>query len=276
MSECIGFLGAGHMASALVGGLLARGQAAESLILSDPLESALVTHSQRGCRTTTDNAVMLGVADVVVLAVKPQMLASVLAPQVELLRARRPLILSIVAGATIAGITQLLGGGDWAIVRAMPNTPALVQAAATGYYCSSAVTAAQRQQAQQILAAVGLALRVEEESLIDAVTAVSGSGPAYFFIVMQAMQRAGEALGLDARTARALTLQTALGAAQMAVTADVGVEELRRRVTSPGGTTQAAIAVLEEHGLMDCFEQALVAAHRRAGELGRQLQESAR
>ena len=276
MSECIGFLGAGNMASALVGGLLARGQVPTSLFLSDPLEPALAAHAQRGCRTTADNAEMLSAADVVVLAVKPQMLASVLAPQLELLRARRPLLLSIVAGATVAGISQLLGGGDWPIVRAMPNTPALVQAAATGYYCSAAVTAPQRQQAQQILAAVGLALRVEDEALIDAVTAVSGSGPAYFFLVMQAMQSAGEALGLDARTARALTLQTALGAAQMAVTADVGVEELRQRVTSPGGTTQAAIGVLEQGGLMACFEQALAAAHQRAGELGRQLQESAR
>ncbi len=276
MSDCVGFLGAGNMASALVGGLLARGHAPSDLMLADPLPAVLAEHARRGCRTSSDNAELVAQAQILVLAVKPQMLAAVLAPLAGLLRERRPLIISIVAGATIEGITRVLGGGEWAIVRAMPNTPALVQSAATGYTCSPQVSEIQRQQAQQILSAVGLALCVEDEAQIDAVTALSGSGPAYFFLVMQAMQQAGMALGLDARTARALTLQTALGAAQMAVTADVGLEELRRRVTSPGGTTEAAIAVLNDAGLVACFDRALHAAQARAAELGRQLQEAAR
>jgi pyrroline-5-carboxylate reductase len=183
---------------------------------------------------------------------------------------KRPLIISIAAGIPVASLERWLGG-ELPVVRAMPNTPALVQSGATGLYANAAVSAEQRAAAEAILGAVGLTLWVEQESLIDAVTAVSGSGPAYFFYVMEAMMAAGRELGLDEKTARALTLQTALGAAQMAITADVGPDELRRRVTSPGGTTERAIAAFDEAHLQAIFARALKACADRGAELAAQL-----
>jgi pyrroline-5-carboxylate reductase len=158
-----------------------------------------------------------------------------------------------------------------AIVRAMPNTPALVQSGATGLYPNSEVNVQQRQQAETILNAVGLTLWLESEVLIDSVTAVSGSGPAYFFYVMEAMIAAGCELGLDEKTARALTLQTALGAAKMAITADVSPAELRRRVTSKGGTTERAIATFDEAKMSATFSRALAACAARGQSLAQEL-----
>jgi len=238
------------MASALAGGMLARGFKPAQLALADSNAIQLEPFKARGVFTTTDNAELLKRADVLVLAVKPQVLGAVLKPLAAQAQEKQPLVLSIAAGITAASIERWLGG-SLPVVRAMPNTPALVHAGAAGMY--------------------GIALWVEREELIDAVTAVSGSGPAYFFYVMEAMMAAGQSLGLDEKTARALTLQTALGAAQMAITADVEPAELRRRVTSPGGTTQAAVAVLDQAGLRQTFEQALAACAARGGELAREL-----
>ena len=273
MSYCVGFIGAGNMATALAGGLLAHNFSPERLAMSDPRPQALEEHAAKGIFTTHDNIELVRRSDVVVLAVKPQVVTEVLIPLRAIWQERQPLLLSIAAGITLSGLQNLLGG-HLAMVRAMPNTPALVQCGASGYFCSDAVQEAQRRQAHEILAAVGVALRVEQEELMDAVTALSGSGPAYCFLVMEAMQAEGMALGLDERTARALTLQTALGAAQMAVTSAVGVDELRRRVTSPGGTTEAALAVMNGKGLKDIFAQAMQAACSRATELGEMLQGS--
>ncbi len=153
----------------------------------------------------------------------------------------------------------------------MPNTPALVQRGASGLFANAAVSSTQRDQAQSILGAVGLALWLDNEQQIDAVTALSGSGPAYFFLFMEAMITAGEKLGLSTETARALTLQTALGAAQMAMTSEVDAAELRRRVTSPGGTTEQAIAYFEQHQLRSIVDGALQAAARRSEELSQTL-----
>lgn len=270
MATSIGFIGAGNMATALAGGLVARGWDPAAIALSDAVPAALEAHRARGHFTSTDNRAVVGRADVLVLAVKPQVMAQVLAPLADLVQARRPLIISIAAGIPVASLEHWLGGA-LPVVRAMPNTPALVQAGATGLYASAAVSADQKAAAEAILGAVGLTLWVEEEGLIDAVTAVSGSGPAYFFYVMEAMMAAGEALGLEPATARALTLQTALGAAQMAITADVGPAELRRRVTSPGGTTERAVATFDEAGLRAIFERALAACAARGAELAQQL-----
>lgn len=270
MARKIGFIGAGNMATALAGGLLARGWSPADIALSDAQPVQLNPHAERGLFTTTDNRELLQHAEVLVLAVKPQVMSAVLKPLAELAQQRRPLVISIAAGIPVASLEHWLGGA-LPIVRAMPNTPALVQAGATGLYASPAVSAAQKADAEAILGAVGLTLWVEDESLIDAVTAVSGSGPAYFFYVMEAMMAAGRDLGLDDRTARALTLQTALGAAQMAIAADVGPEELRRRVTSPGGTTERAVAVFDEAGLKNIFSRALKACAARGAELAEQL-----
>ncbi|MES2918859.1 MAG: pyrroline-5-carboxylate reductase [Pseudomonadota bacterium] len=270
MAKTIGFIGAGNMATALAGGIAARGWAAAGIALSDAIPAALEPHAARGHFTSTDNRAVVERADVLVLAVKPQVMAQVLTPLAGLVQARRPLIISIAAGIPVASLAHWLGG-DLPIVRAMPNTPALVQAGATGLFASTAVSHEQRAEAEAILGAVGLTLWVGEERLIDAVTAVSGSGPAYFFYVMEAMIAAGRELGLDADTARALTLQTALGSAQMAIAADVGPAELRRRVTSPGGTTERAVAAFDAAGLQAIFSRALAACAARGAELAEQL-----
>jgi pyrroline-5-carboxylate reductase len=270
MATTIGFIGAGNMATALAGGLLAKGWPAADIGLSDPGPAQLDPHARQGLFTTSDNLELLRRSDVLVLAVKPQVMSAVLKPLATLAQERRPLVISIAAGIPVASLERWLGGA-LPIVRAMPNTPALLQAGATGLYASPAVSAAQKAEAEAILAAVGLTLWVGDEALIDAVTAVSGSGPAYFFYVMEAMMAAGRDLGLGEAEARALTLQTALGAARMALQADVGPAELRRRVTSPGGTTERAIATFDQAGLKDIFARALAACAARGAELAEQL-----
>ena len=266
----IGFIGAGNMASALAGGLLARGWRPSDIALSDTYPAQLEAHTSSGVITMMDNARLLEHADVLVLAVKPQVMSAVLKPLAALAQKKRPLVISIAAGIPVASIERWLGG-PLPVVRAMPNTPALVQSGATGLFANAQTSPDQRSAAEAILGAVGLTLWVEEEGLIDAVTAVSGSGPAYFFYVMEAMMAAGRELGLDEKTARALTLQTALGSAQMAITADVGPDELRRRVTSPGGTTERAIAAFDAAGLKAIFATALGACADRGAELAEQL-----
>lgn len=266
----IGFIGAGNMATALVGGLLAKHWSVADIGLSDMSKEALANHAGKGLFTTTDNSELIQWADVLVLAVKPQVMAQVLQPLTGVAQARKPLIISIAAGIPIASIEHWLGGA-LPVVRAMPNTPALVQTGAAGLFANAQVSADQCLLAEDILNAVGMAVWVKEESLIDAVTAVSGSGPAYFFYLMESMIAAGTALGLDEATSRELTLQTALGAAKMAQVADVPPAELRRRVTSPGGTTERAIAVLNEAGVNQSMEAALRACAARGVELADQL-----
>ena len=266
----LGFIGAGNMASALVGGLLAQGWPASHLWLSDSNAAQLAPHAERGCKTVTDNAVLAASVDLLVLSVKPQVMADVLRPIAGVVQNRQPLILSIAAGIPSDSLVRWLGG-DLAVVRAMPNTPALVQSGATGLFANARVSNEQRRLAEQVLGAVGITLWVEQEDLIDAVTAVSGSGPAYFFYVMEAMIAAGVRLGLDERDARALTLQTALGSAQMAITADVAPAELRRRVTSPAGTTEQAVKVFDQAELSVIFERALRACADRGAQMALEL-----
>ncbi|NNM52630.1 MAG: pyrroline-5-carboxylate reductase, partial [Pseudomonadales bacterium] len=192
MSFSVGFIGAGNMATALTGGFLDQNFSPRRLAMSDPRPQALQEHAPKGIFTTDDNVELVRRSDVVVLAVKPQVVAEVLVPLREVWQERQPLLLSIAAGVTLSGLKNLLGGHP-AMVRAMPNTPALVQCGASGYFCDPVVDEAQCRQAHEILAAVGVALKVEREELIDAVTALSGSGPAYCFLVMEAMQSAGMA-----------------------------------------------------------------------------------
>ena len=270
-SPQLAFIGAGNMASALIGGLVKQGFAPARITASDPLPAMLEKlQSVAPVRAIADNIAAIENADVVVLAVKPQVMKPVLQPLAGALQARKPLIISIAAGIEIASIERWLGG-NLPIVRCMPNTPALVQIGATGLFANAQVNAAQRNLADSILRAVGIALWVEKESQLDAVTAVSGSGPAYFFLVMEAMQAAGEKLGLPADIAHALTLQTALGAAHMAMSSDVDAAELRRRVTSPNGTTERAIASFENDNLRGMFERALTACNDRSEQLAKEL-----
>lgn len=264
----IGFIGAGNMASALIGGLLAQGVSPQRLWVSDTAAAALQNQTQRGLNTTQDNATLVAAVDVLVLAVKPQVMAKVLLPLKSALQAKKPLVISIAAGIPLHSLQRWMGGG-LSVVRAMPNTPALVQTGATGLY--GEVSAEQRQLVGDILGAVGIAVWVEAEAHIDAVTAVSGSGPAYFFYLMEAMIAAGKAQGLSEQVARDLTLQTALGAAQMAITADVPPGELRRRVTSPGGTTEQAIATFDREQMAATIARAMQACAERGVTLAQEL-----
>jgi pyrroline-5-carboxylate reductase len=257
------------MASSIIGGLVAEGFEAHNIIASDPfIESLKNLQAVAPVKTTQDNAEAIAAADIVVLAVKPQVMKEVAESIAAAVQAKQPMIISIAAGIEIHSLNKWLGG-NCAIVRCMPNTPALVQTGATALYGNDKVNDAQRQQADKILQAVGLAIWVDNEDQLDAVTALSGSGPAYFFLVMEAMQEAGEALGLSPEVAKQLTLQTALGAAKMASNSDVDAAELRRRVTSPGGTTEQAIHTFEEGGLRALFNRALNAAKVRSEELAK-------
>lgn len=270
-SPQLAFIGAGNMAQALIGGLVKQSFTADRIVASDPMPAMLdKLRSIAPVQTTADNIAAVENADVIVLAVKPQMMKQVLQPLAGIVQQRKPLIISIAAGIEIASIARWLGG-DLPIVRCMPNTPALVQLGATGLFANAKVSAEQKQLADSILRAVGIALWVDSEAQLDAVTAVSGSGPAYFFLVMEAMQAAGEKLGLSRDVSAQLTLQTALGAARMAIDSDVDVVELRRRVTSPNGTTERAIVSFENDNLRGVFERALTACDARSRELAKEL-----
>ncbi|MCP8462924.1 pyrroline-5-carboxylate reductase [Pseudomonas sp. ZM23] len=273
-STRIAFIGAGNMAASLIGGLRGKGVAASDIRASDPgAEQRAKVTAEHGIEVVADNAAAVIGANVVVLAVKPQVMKDVcqaLAPALS----ENALIISIAAGIPCASLERWLGavaGKPRAIVRCMPNTPALVGLGASGLYANASVSVAQREQAEQLLSAVGIALWLDEERQIDAVTAVSGSGPAYFFLLMEAMTAAGEKLGLSRDVAGRLARQTALGAARMATASDVDPAELRRRVTSPNGTTEAAIKTFQANGFEALVEKAVGAADHRSAELAEQL-----
>ena len=263
----IGFIGGGNMAQALIGGLISRGLPATRITVSDPVDVIRERLQEKDVHVTSDNITAIQNADVVVLAVKPQVLSQVLKPLHGLLDDK--LIISIVAGAEIKTIADLTNATR--IVRVMPNTPALVQTGAHGMYAHENVDIQDRDLASQVLAATGLTLWVKTEAQIDAVTAVSGSGPAYFFYMMESMIRAGQNMGLDEKVATALTLQTALGAAQMAITSASSPAELRKNVTSPNGTTQAALEVFDRAQISQNIQTALAAAQKRSQELAQEI-----
>ena len=267
-SESIAFLGGGNMARALISGLISSGRDPATLIASDPLEEQRALLMEMGIRTTADNDEAIQDARVVVLAVKPQVLGEVLTRINGL--AVDQLLVSIAAGVSESALSGWTCA-DQPIVRAMPNTPALLGAGITALYANAAVDAAGRSLAQQILDAAGRTLWVDEESQLDAVTAVSGSGPAYYFYLMEAMIEAGIDQGLDAETATVLTLETAYGAALMARERIHAPDQLRINVTSPGGTTQAALEVLDRKGTRQIIKAALAAAQARSQSLAEEF-----
>ncbi|MGD2112618.1 MAG: pyrroline-5-carboxylate reductase [Gammaproteobacteria bacterium] len=265
------FIGGGNMASSLIGGLIADGWNPATIQASDRDEQQLQRLASRfGIATTTDNRAAAARADIVVLAVKPQVIKGVVQELAATIAQHRPLVISIAAGVREGALRNWLGATA-AIVRTMPNTPAMVQSGATALFANPAVTEDQRNTAESILRAVGLALWVNDEDLLDAVTALSGSGPAYFFLFMEALQAAGCKLGLPEDTARLLALQTAFGAAKMALESPEDAAALRRRVTSPGGTTERAISVFQQNGLEDLVERAMQAAADRSRELAEEI-----
>ena len=265
----IAFIGAGNMAASLIGGLRAQGMSAAQICASEPgAEQRARISAEHGITVYESNQQAISGADLIVLAVKPQIMKAVclaLAPHLQ----ANQLIVSIAAGISCASLNNWLGPQP--LVRCMPNTPALVRQGVSGLFANAQVSATQREQAEQVLSAVGMVLWLDNEAQIDAVTAVSGSGPAYFFLLIEAMSAAGVQLGLTPETATQLSIQTALGAARMAVSSDVDAGELRRRVTSPNGTTEAAINTFQAGGFTELVEQALSAAAKRSAELAEQL-----
>jgi pyrroline-5-carboxylate reductase len=270
LANTLTFIGGGNMARSLIGGLLANGVAANRIRVVDPNESQRQLLANMGVAAySTQDEALIG-SDLLVLAVKPQMMVSVAQSLAGFVKQYKPLVVSVAAGILCADLSRWLGG-DAAIVRTMPNTPALVGSGATGLYANSLVTKAQKGQAESLMRAVGLSVWLNDEAQIDAVTALSGSGPAYYFLMMEAMIAAGEQLGLDNKTATLLTVQTALGAAKMAIESQATPAQLRAQVTSPNGTTEKAIQSFEQNKLSDIVLSAMQAAQQRAVEMATQL-----
>ncbi len=266
----IGFIGGGNMASSLLSGLIASGHSPQHLWVSDINPETLTTLAKNlNVNTSASNDELINAVDVVVLAVKPQTLSSVAKNAAILIQQKKSLVVSIAAGISQHSLSQWLGA-DTAIVRCMPNTPALVLTGATALHANVQVTPEQRNLAENIMRAVGIALWVNEESELDAVTAVSGSGPAYYFLLMEAMEKAALELGLNEVTARLLVQQTALGAAKIGLESSESPEQLRKRVTSPGGTTQKAIETFEQGGFTELVSKALHAARDRSIEMSKE------
>ena len=261
------FIGGGNMAASLIGGLIADGWDPACIQVADTSTQRLQQLAEQfAITTTTSNNDAAEHADVIVLAVKPQAIKSVAQEIAHTVSQQQPLIISIAAGIPAAALGNWLGKSV-AIVRTMPNTPAMVQSGATALYANSCVSEDQRSVAESILRAVGVAIWVDDEAQMDAVTALSGSGPAYFFLFKEALQAAGQQLGLTENTARLLALQTAFGAAKMALESDDDAATLRRQVTSPGGTTEYAIHTFQEGGFEALVSKALLAAADRSREL---------
>ncbi len=266
----LAFIGAGNMSRAIIGGLISNQYPAEKIWATGTQLAKMDDLKQQGLHTTTDNNAAVAAADIVILSVKPQIMQAVATDLATAVQQHRPLIISVAAGIMCDSLEQWLGG-DIALVRCMPNTPALVKQGASGLYANPRVTESQRSQTERVMQATGLALWVDTEIQLNAVTAVSGSGPAYYFLMMEAMVAAGEKLGLSREVAQQLTIQTALGAAEMARQSDVEPAELRRRVTSPKGTTEQAILTFIDQGLPEIIANGMQACSDRAEVLAKEL-----
>ena len=270
----IGFIGAGNMASALIGGLISSDDISpQDIIVTDINDSQLnEMEAKFGIRSCGDNNQCAAEVDVVVICVKPQMMAEICKSISDVVTEHKPMIISVAAGITTQNLNGWLGEKT-AVVRAMPNTPALIQTGAAGLFANEQVSDDQKDVAEKILRAVGVVLWVDKEKEMDYVTALSGSGPAYFFRMMEAMENAGIELGLEKETAHILTLQTALGAAKLAMESNDSLSDLRKKVTSPGGTTEKGVAAMQEACIDDMLKSTLQAASDRAEELSMEFGE---
>jgi len=259
------------MARSLIGGLINDGCDPEHIRVADPgSEQRQQLAAAFGIHTNASNLDALQQADVVILAVKPQVIEAVATEIAATIQQKQRPVISIAAGIRSADLERWLGG-NCAVIRAMPNTPALVSSGATALFANQATRAEQRDLAEFIMRAVGLTLWLKDESLMDAVTAVSGSGPAYFFLLMESLENAGVNAGLPRETARLLTLQTAFGAAKMALESRDDSATLRKCVTSPGGTTERAIEIMESGDYQALIDNAVQGAKKRAQELAKRL-----
>ncbi|MEE9158010.1 MAG: pyrroline-5-carboxylate reductase [Gammaproteobacteria bacterium] len=269
----ITFIGCGNMGRSLIGGLIANGHPAAKICAADIDASQLARVAKLfSVKVSTDNREAVAAADVIVLAVKPLLIGTVARDLAGSIQKRTALVISIAAGVPITALEQWLGE-DTPIVRAMPNTPAQVNAGVAALFANQAVSVPQRETAESIMRSVGLALWLSDESQMDTVTALSGSGPAYFFLIMEALEDAAVKLGLSRDAAHLMTLQTAFGAAKMALECGEDTATLRMQVTSPGGTTEQALKVLLEGELQVLFLEALKAARGRAQELASSIRD---
>lgn len=264
----VAFVGGGNMTRAIVAGMIAGDYAAGNILIAEPLAAQRDALSQDlpGVIVSADNNKTVSTAEIVLLAVKPQLLAGVCRQLAATIQATRPLIVSIAAGIHGADIDSWLGG-DLAVVRVMPNQPALLRQGISGIFANEKTTQQQLVAARRIMSAVGAVIEVTTEADIDVVTAISGSGPAYFYLLIDMLAKTGKDLGLDEDVARALAIETAQGAVALAASSDVAMDTLIARVRSPGGTTAAALESLESQGVRDIFNIALTAARDRARDL---------
>jgi pyrroline-5-carboxylate reductase len=266
----IGFIGAGNMAHAIISRLINNGTKRNQIKISDTNEALLsLRKAEFNLEVFTDNAKLAAQCGVIVLAVKPQVLSSVCKALKDKLTTNT-LIISIAAGVKSGDIERWLGGNQ-AIIRTMPNTPALINQGITGLFANEQASDKQKSLAENMLNSVGECLWVDDESLLDAITAVSGSGPAYFFLMLESMAKAGVALGLDEAVAQKLSIQTALGASMMASSSKDSPQQLRNKVTSKNGTTQAAIESFQDQDFEVIIIHAIRAAFDRANEIGIEL-----
>lgn len=267
----IGFVGAGNMASAIIGGLCSVGIDGKNLFIFDPnQENCQTLVNTYGVTSCASNDELINQCDAVVLAVKPQAMQSVLTPLSTVLNEQQPLLISIAAGISCQHIETWLTG-QFAIVRVMPNTPALVNAGASGLFANERVTNDQKSLSFELLKAIGSAIWVDNEKDINAVTALSGSGPAYFMLFVQSLIESGVKAGLKKETASQLAIETCSGTAKLIQQSDVDIAQLIKNVTSPNGTTEAALNSFAENQFSDIVSEAFDAALTRSVQLGEEL-----
>ena len=270
----IGFIGGGNMSTSLIKGLIASGHSSQKIWVSDIDQQQLQKiATELNINIAENNEDLVNTSNVVVFAVKPQVLQSVCKQTATLIQQTSPLVVSIAAGINQHSLATWLGK-NVAIVRCMPNTPALVLTGATGLYANDNVNDEQRDLAENILRAVGISVWVENESQLDVVTAVSGSGPAYYFLLMEAMEKTAQELGLSESNARLLVQQTALGAAKIALESTESPEQLRTRVTSPGGTTEQAVKTFIDGNFQNLVSEAIHAARNRSIQMSKEMGEA--
>ena len=270
----ISFIGAGNMGRSLIGGLIANGYPAELLSAADPDASQRQQlASLFNVSVFESNEQALAGSEVVVLAVKPQAMRATLQGMLDGIKQAQPLVISIAAGIRLSAISAIIGE-NLPIIRVMPNTPSLIQAGAAALFANPQVNEPQRELAEAIMRSVGVTVWLDEEKKLDTVTALSGSGPAYYFLFMEAMEKAAVKLGLDEEQARLLTLETAFGAAKMALESSHDPAVLRQQVTSPGGTTESALSVLEQGKLPELVANAIAAANTRSIELADEFEDN--
>lgn len=271
----VAFVGGGNMTRALAGGMLAAGYEASHILISEPLAEHRdsLLHELQGAVIREDNEQVVGEASCVLLAVKPQILSAVCKPLAATVQRTRPLVISIAAGVRSSDIDTWLGGG-LSVVRVMPNQAALLRLGISGMYANERTTQEQLQVASSIIATTGPVIPVASEEDIDTVTAVSGTGPAYFYLLVDMLVKVAEDLGLDHDSALALVLETARGAGEMAEQSGETMDTLIARVRSPGGTTAAAFDYIDSTNFRDIFSAAVIAARDRAIELADQAHEA--